>query len=206
MPHHRTTRALRRALVPAGTAVLLGALVGCSGLEGTNENGYISGDGQTVEYPVADRGEPVELRGETLTGEELDLASTRGKVTVVNVWWSGCGPCRSEMPMLQQASEELAGTAAFVGINTRDHSAANGLAFERDLGVRYPSIYAPDGRALLAFDGVPRALPSTLVLDAEGRVAAKISGEIPSKQTIVDVVECAADPTEAACGRQGADG
>ena len=198
MPGSRSTRSLRRALTLVVVA-LLGALAGCSGLSATNEGSYISGDGQVVEYPAAHRGEPVELTGRTLTGEDYDLASTRGKVTVVNIWWSLCGPCRSEMPMLQQAADELAGKAAFLGINSRDNSADLGLAFERDLGVTYPSLYSPDGRALLAFHRkLPAALPVTVVLDAEGRIAALVNGPVPSKQTLVDVVECAADAT--ACG------
>jgi thiol-disulfide isomerase/thioredoxin len=186
-----------RRLLP--TLLLLALVAGCSGLSGTNQGGYITGDGTTTMWSPDDRGEPVELTGDTLEGKSVDLADMRGKVAVVNVWWSGCGPCRAEMPLLQQASTELAGKADFLGINTRDGSAQNGLAFERSTGARYPSIYAPDGRALLAFPGLPRSLPSTVVLDPKGRISAMIAGPIPSKLTLTELVECAASDTAEHC-------
>lgn len=187
-----------RRLLPLLLAVATLA-AGCSGLSGTNKGGYITGDGQVTAWAPADRGTPIELTGNTLEGTPLDLGDYRGKPVVVNVWWSGCGPCRREMPMLQQASQELAGKAAFIGINTRDNSADNGLAFERSVGAAYPSIYAPDGRALLAFPGLPRPLPSTVILDSQGRMSATISGEIPSRLTITQLVECASSGTAQHC-------
>jgi thiol-disulfide isomerase/thioredoxin len=187
-----------RRLLPL---LLLLSLVatGCHGLSGTNSGGYITGDGTTTAWAPADRGQPIELTGTTLEGKPVDLADYRGRPVVVNVWWSGCGPCRTEMPLLQQASGDLAGKAAFLGINTRDGSAENGLAFERSVGAAYPSIYAPDGRALLAFPGLPRPLPSTVVLDGEGRISATISGPIPSKLTLTQLVDCAASDSAKHC-------
>ena len=190
---------LRRPALLLLAALLTLVTAGCSGLSGTNSGGYITGDGTTTAWAPADRGRPIELTGTTLDGKLLDLAAYRGKPVVVNVWWSGCGPCRTEMPLLQQTSRELAGKAAFLGINTRDNSADNGLAFERSVGAAYPSIYAPDGRALLAFPGLPRPLPSTVVLDAEGRVSATISGPIPSRLTLTQLVDCAASDTAKHC-------
>ena len=186
-----------RRLLP----ILLLALVaaGCSSLTGTNEGGYITGDGTTTAWSPGERGTPVELTGTTLDGKDVDLADYRGKPVVVNVWWSGCGPCRREMPLLQQASSELSGEARFLGINTRDSSPDNGLAFERSVGAAYPSIYAPDGRALLAFPNLPRPLPSTVVLDAQGRISATISGPVPSKLTITQLVECATSAAAEHC-------
>src|SRR4051812_7994360 len=187
-----------RRLLPL---LLLLSLVatGCHGLSGTNSGGYITGDGTTTAWAPADRGKAVELTGTTLEGKPVDLAGYRGRPVVVNVWWSGCGPCRTEMPLLQQASTELAGKAVFLGINTRDGSAENGLAFERSVGAAYPSIYAPDGRALLAFPGLPRPLPSTVVLDADGRISATISGPIPSRLTLTQLVDCAASDSAKHC-------
>lgn len=167
------------------------ATAGCSGLQGTGDKGYIAGNGQIAVIEPADRGEPVELTGESLEGDPVDLADSRGEVTVVNTWWSGCAPCRTEMPMLAQAAKETADRATFVGINIRDNSQAQGLAFQREAGVDYPSIYAPDGRALLAFSGRINlaSVPSTVVLDDEGRVAAVISGPVPGRTTLVDVID-----------------
>jgi thiol-disulfide isomerase/thioredoxin len=190
---------LRRLPLLLLVAVLSMTVAGCNGLSGTNAGGYITGDGQVTAWAPGDRGEPVELAGDSLEGTKLDLAGYRGKPVVVNIWWSGCGPCRSEMPLLQEASKDLAGQATFVGINTRDNSADNGLAFERSVGATYPSFYAPDGKALLAFRNLPRSTPSTVVLDSEGRVSATISGAIPSKLTLTQLVQCAASDSAQHC-------
>ena len=91
-PSPRATRALR--LLPAlllPTVLLSGLLAGCSGLTGTGELDYVPGNGGVVEFASNEQQPPVELSGETTTGE--DYTFTPGTVTVVNVWWSGCGPC-----------------------------------------------------------------------------------------------------------------
>ncbi len=164
-------------------------LTGCSSMEGTNDGGYISGAGAPVQYAVDDRGDAVFLRGESLEGEMVDVTAMRGKVVVINIWWSQCGPCVKEMPLLQQAHEELGEEVEFVGINVRDNSRDNGLGFQRSTGVAYPSIYAPDGKALGAFPNPPHSMPATVILDREGRVAAVFHGEVPSKITLTDVIE-----------------
>ena len=153
-----------------------------------------------------DREAPVAVSGETVQGEQLDLADLRGRVVVVNVWWSGCGPCRSEMPMLVDAQSDLpAADTAFVGINIRDLAPENAEAFERDLGVDYPSIYDPGSETLDEFGRYrPASMPSTAILDRDGRVAVLISGEIPSESTVVTLVEELLD--EDTGGSEDADG
>jgi thiol-disulfide isomerase/thioredoxin len=178
---------------PVVRAVLVCAVLlsGCSSLEGTDELGYISGDGSVQIVDADERGDAIEYAGKDLDGEPIALEDFRGKPTVVNVWGSWCAECIAEAPDLVDAAEQLGDTASFVGINTRDSSTANALAHDRKYDVEYPSFYEPDGRALLAFSGVltPRTIPATVVLDADGRVAASILGTIPSAQTLVDVVE-----------------
>lgn len=181
-----------RALV--GVACLLAALLGaagCSDLSGTDGKGYISGEGSVTELAPSDRGEPVDVSGEDLEGAAIALDHSRGRPTVVNVWWSGCPPCRVEQPELNAAAEELGDEVEFVGLNIRDASADQALAYVRSFEVPYPSVYSPDGKALLPFSGTltPRSIPSTVVLDDEGRIAATIMGRIPSEQTLVSVVE-----------------
>jgi len=151
----------------------------------------VPGDGKVVEVAPGDREDPVDLSGETVQGDQLDLADLRGQVVVVNMWWSGCGPCRTEMPMLVDAEGELpADETEFVGINIRDLAPENAAAFERDLGVDYPSIYDPGSERLDAFGRyTPYAPPTTWVLDREGRVAALVNGPVPSKSTLTTVVE-----------------
>ncbi|HTW14274.1 MAG TPA: TlpA disulfide reductase family protein [Nocardioides sp.] len=180
----------RRLLSAALAGALLLLTTSCDG-GGTNDGGYISGDSNVVQYAADKRGDPVEgVSGTTLDGGELDLADSRGKPVVVNVWWSGCGPCNIEMPMLTEAHAELGDQVDFVGINTRDTSIETARSFEQAKGVDYPSIYAADGKALLPFGSrAVRAMPTTLVLDREGRVAALIPGQVPGKVTLIDVVE-----------------
>jgi len=182
---------------PLVCAALASALLlsGCSSLDGTGSKGYISGDGAVQVIAAEDRGEPIDYAGQDLDGDPIAMSDFRGKPTVVNVWGSWCAECVAEAPDLVDAADELGDTANVVGLNIRDGSTAQALAHDRKYGVEYPSFYEPDGKALLAFPGVlsPRAVPATVVLDADGRVAASILGQIPSTQTLVDVVEEVAD-------------
>jgi thiol-disulfide isomerase/thioredoxin len=183
----------RLPLLVAALVATAGTATACTDANGTDGKNYVAGDSAVIEIPPGDRKGPVEVSGETLTGDHLDLADRRGSVVVVNVWWSGCGPCRVEAPMLVDAADELAGDATIVGIDIRN-SKEDGLAFERGLGVSYPSIYDHGSEQLLNFPAPfnPRAMPSTVVLDRQGRVAALIPGQLPSKLTLVDLVETVA--------------
>ncbi|QSR29527.1 redoxin [Nocardioides sp. S5] len=185
----------RRLAAPLVALACLLALTGCSGLSGTGEKGYISGTGVPTEVEPVDRGEPVELSGTDLEGGDVDLADLRGKPVVVNVWASWCPPCITEQPDLNEAVGELGDRVAFVGLNIRDASPEDAQAYVRDLEVPYPSIYSADGAALLPFAGTltPRSIPSTVVLDAEGRIAASVNGRIPTTQTLVSLVEAVLD-------------
>jgi thiol-disulfide isomerase/thioredoxin len=181
--------------VTARPLVVLLALIalvttGCSSLDGTGDKGYISGDGQITAIDPVDRGKPISLSGEDLDGNPLSLDDLRGQVVVVNYWWSACPPCRVEQPGLNDAATELGDDVAFVGINIRDLSADNGKAYARSFEVPYPSVFDPSGKALLAFSGIltRNAIPSTLVLDKEGRVAATVIGRVPGSRTIPDLV------------------
>ena len=95
------------------------------------------------------------------------------------------------------AAEELEGEAEFVGLNIRDPSVENAQAFVRTFDIPYRSFYSPDGKALLPFSGAltPRSIPGFAILDADGRIAASINGELPSTQTLVDVTRDIADET-----------
>lgn len=166
-------------------------LAGCDSSGGTGSKGYIDGEGRITEVAKADRGDPITLDGQTLDGQPLSLSDLRGKPVVVNLWWAGCPPCRAEQPMLNEVTADLGDSAHVVGINIRDSSPDTASAYVRKFDVPYPSIYDPSGKALLAFDAglSPRNIPSTLVLDREGRVAALISGSVPTKLTLTDLVD-----------------
>ncbi len=180
----------RRARV-AGLLVPLLLMSACSDVGGTGDREYIEGSGGVVEIAPDKRPDPVDMSGTTVQGDKLDIGDLRGKVVVLNVWWSGCGPCRTEMPMLVEAERELGREkVAFVGINIRDLAPENAAAFERDRGVEYPSFYDPGSETLLALGKyAPPYVPATVVLDTEGRVAAIINGPIPSKSTLTTLVD-----------------
>jgi thiol-disulfide isomerase/thioredoxin len=159
--------------------------------EGSGKN-YIAGDGSIAEFAAADRGEPVAFSGETSQGERFDSAEVAGDVTVVNFWYAGCAPCRAEAPLLEEARSSFEGEdVTFVGVNVRDQ-AANAASFEEHYGVSYPSILDADsGDAQLAFSGKvpPAAVPTTLVLDQEGRVAARILGQLQDASILETIVD-----------------
>ena len=140
--------------------------------------------------PPEERGAPVEVSGPDLDGTgTLSTSAYAGKVVVVNVWGSWCPPCKAEAADLQAASEDTAGVAQFLGITTRDRDPVPPQAFVRTRNITYPSIYDPDGRTLLAFarDLPPSAIPSTMVLDREGRLAVRVLGPV-SRITLVQMV------------------
>ena len=125
----------------------------------------------------AEREAPLALAGTTLDGEPLDLADLRGRVVVLNAWASWCGPCRDETPALVSLAEGSdPAELAVVGLNVTDDPAAAG-AFVAEFGMPYPSIEDPEGDLLATVPGVPPAsLPSTVILDRDGRIAARIIG------------------------------
>jgi thiol-disulfide isomerase/thioredoxin len=168
---------------------VLFAVTGCSTVGGTGDRGYLSGNGQVSELPPAERGDPIELSGDDLGGDPVDVATLRGQVVVLNFWGSWCPPCRSEMPTLVDVAADPAIGAEFLGINVRDASVDDALSFERAYDVGFPTIWDPDGRALLSFPtALVRLPPTTLVLDRQGRVAAYVVGPLPSEITLRDLI------------------
>ena len=172
--------------VVGGILLAASAVAGCGG-GGSGSSAAEDGGVRTM-VPVEQRKEPVDLTGTTLAGDRLDLATLRGKPVVLNIWGSWCPPCRKEAPDLQAASTELTGKAAFVGIATRDDE-ANARAYERRFKVTYPSLF-DRGDMLLALRGAvsSQSPPVTLVLDAEGRIAARFVGPV-TRRTLVGMVE-----------------
>ena len=189
----RTRRALALAAVPLAAAL---ALSGCSGsgddlaqqYQEASDKGYVAGDGSTLSIPPAERGEPISFEGVTEHGETFGSADTLGTVTVVNFWYAGCAPCRAEAADLVAAYDEFAPQGvSFVGVNTRDGS-AQAVQFAEQFGVEYPSLLDNEGdRAVQrAFAGqIPlNAVPTTLVLDAEGRVAHRVLGQLAGESQL----------------------
>ena len=197
------TRESRRAgvrlLAPA--VVLAALLAGCTeqadDLAGQYQSGggggYISGDGRVVQPPASDREDPIAYAGTLDTGEAFDSAEVAGQVVVVNFWYASCPPCREEAPDLAKLREQFEGEdVVMLGVNVSD-TADVALGFEKKFGVGYPSIIdAGDNAVQLAFAGsklAPNSVPTTLILDRQGRVAARISGLLESPSVVADIVD-----------------
>jgi thiol-disulfide isomerase/thioredoxin len=139
---------------------------------------YIAGDGSVTEYAEADRGEPVDVTGSLFDGTSVSSSDWGGQVTVLNFWYASCAPCREEAPDLVALHDEYGPQgAAFYGVNIRDEQ-ATAEAFERSFGIPYESFNDKDGGVLLDMTQYvpPQAVPTTIVLDREGRVSARILG------------------------------
>jgi thiol-disulfide isomerase/thioredoxin len=163
--------------------------------EGSNK-GYIAGDGSVTEIPEAERGEAISFAGTTEDGEAISSEDFAGEVLVVNFWYAACAPCRAEAPDLQELSAKYDGKGAqFIGVNVYDQP-DTALSFNESYGITYPSIMdVQDGAVKLAFTGTvpPKAVPTTIVLDKEGRVSARILGQLKEASIlgtlIRDVIE-----------------
>lgn len=159
--------------------------------EGSNK-GFIGADGlQVVEVPVDERTDPVVFEGVLDTGETISSDDVAGDVVVVNFWYAACGPCIVEAPDLEESYQAtLDDDVTFLGLNTYDQ-APTAQAFARDNGIGYPSmIGVNDSELKLAFaTATPiSATPTTLVLDKEGRVAARIIGQLSESSILTTLV------------------
>ena len=194
-----TQKAVAIALVIFIVGSIALSLAGCTSdpladqfRSGDSKN-YIAGDGTVTEYDSAQRPTFLPFAGETESGQMLDSKALEGQVVVMNWWYSACAPCRAEAPELQALYEEFQDQGVqFVGVNVRD-TAETALAFDRKFDIGFPSIIdAQSGAVSLAFQGVvsPQAVPTTLVIDKQGKVASRILGRIDSSilKTLIETV------------------
>ena len=158
---------------------------------GSGQN-YISGDGAITILAPDSRGEPVVFEGDLDTGGFFSSTEASGDVMVVNFWYAGCPPCRVEAADLEEIHQEYREQGVvFLGVNILDQ-APTALAFADEFGVTYPSIMdANTGSVRLAFSGTvaPNAVPTTLVVDSQGRVAARISGVLSEPNILREMIE-----------------
>ena len=145
-----------------------------------DQKGYVSGDGTVEQIAVADRAEPVTLSGDTIDGSTYDLADVQDKVVVVNVWGSWCPPCVAEAADLQKVWLDVQAAdkpVQFLGIDFREDP-QRGQAFATSASITYPSLSDESGVQLLNLQGKASTTPTTLVLDKEHRIAARVSGAV----------------------------
>ena len=167
-------------------------LAGCSPSLTSSDQGFVTGDGTVNVVAQEDRKPPAgEVAGETVDGKKVSLEDYRGKVVVMPVWGSWCGPCRKEAPGLAIASRDLADKGVVIlGVNSRDRNKVDVRQFLERFDIPYDSIFDEDGQTLLAFRGTlpPLTIPSFVFIDASGLVAARILGEA-DLSTIYGVLE-----------------
>jgi peroxiredoxin len=176
------------------------ALAGCSSGDSLattyNKTGdagnYVSADGSTKTIAAVDRGATITFSGTTDAGDKVSSTGYAGKVVVLNFWYASCPPCRLESKDLEKLNQKYSPAGVvFLGVNVED-TAPTAQSFEKAHGVSYPSILdADEGTVRLAFHGKisPNAVPTTLIIDAKGRVAARFSGLITSTSLVGQIIE-----------------
>jgi thiol-disulfide isomerase/thioredoxin len=172
----------------AALALLAGALLaGCStGSDAVDVNNggefrFVAGTPSGEVIPADERASAPEFSGELLEKDgRFDSYQLSGQVAVLNFWGSWCAPCRVETPAFSEVAADLADDGVqFLGINVKETDAQFARAFIDRFNISFPSLYDPRGEVALAFRDYPaNAIPSTIVLDPEGRVAAVYTGEV----------------------------
>nr|WSX50457.1 TlpA family protein disulfide reductase [Streptomyces sp. NBC_00974] len=186
--HGRVVLLTAVALASAVTLTACGGSDGSGKSSGSAGGNYVTGPSGISTVARADRTAAPKLDGETVDGQTLDTTTLKGKVVVLNVWGSWCPPCRAEAKYFAKVSKDLADAGqevAFVGLNTRDNSKQNAASFEETYGITYPSLFDPDGKLMLRFPKSalnPNAIPSTIVLDREGKIASRTLAAVNEEQ------------------------
>ena len=176
------TRAIFAALLTS-LVVVLSACGGGGATNATAGQGFVAGDGSIVLLDPNQRVAAPDFTGATLTDEDFALVEHRGEVIAINVWASWCGPCRAEAPALEAVwTQNRAAGFLMLGLDTRDSLAA-AQGFVKTYAITFPSVVDTDGQIQLLFaDSLPpQAIPSTVIVDKQGRVAARILG--PTSQS-----------------------
>jgi thiol-disulfide isomerase/thioredoxin len=192
MPAPRPRRAARAAAV---AGLLGGLLAGCtSGSSVSTDSGterFRSGDGVATFVAPGKRRPAPPLAGETLSGGHLDVASYGAVPLVLNVWASWCAPCKKEQPVLERvAAATRSRGVRFVGIDIREPGRTAPRRHVARFKVSYPSLYDPGARLLTRFAVPAKTTPTTYVVDARGRIAAYVYGEVdePGLTALLDRV------------------
>jgi thiol-disulfide isomerase/thioredoxin len=179
-------RGMRRAAAGALTAAAVLSLAACEGgaiaadTPASNGQSFVSGSYDTTFFTAESRPAAPAVTGTTLAGHKLSLASYRGHVVVINFWGSWCAPCRQEAPALGALARQFQpGNVRFLGVDIQDNT-SGARAFMRTFRISYPSLNDPSDEIALAFRGTvpPAGIPTTLLIDRSGRIAARIVGGV----------------------------
>jgi thiol-disulfide isomerase/thioredoxin len=174
---------MRKFLVAlACSALLAGCSTGSDQVDVNNggEFRFVAATPSGEVIPVGERASAPEFSGTLLGGGAFSSEELSGDVAVLNFWGSWCGPCRVETPEFQQVYADVRDDGVqFLGLNVKENSEQFALAFVDRFGIEFPSLYDPRGEVALAFRDYPAtAIPSTIVLDRDQRVAAVYTGAV----------------------------
>jgi peroxiredoxin len=180
----RSARARARTValgLGVGAVLLTGCSTGANAVDVNNggEFRFVQGTAAGEVIPAAERASAPEFTGTLLQGGDFSSTDLAGDVAVLNFWGSWCAPCRVETPQFQEVYTEVADAGVqFLGVNVKDTQQLAG-AFLASKGITFPSLFDPKGEVALTFRDYPAtAIPSTIVLDRDGRVAAVYTGEV----------------------------
>jgi peroxiredoxin len=186
---------MRRALLVVAALLLAGCAGGGDAVDVNNggEFRFVAGTPAGEVIPEEERAAAPAFSGTLLGGDEFTSAELEGDVAVLNFWGSWCAPCRVETPEFQEVYADVRDDGVqFLGLNVKETSEQFALAFVDRFGIEFPSLYDPRGEVALAFRDYPAtAIPSTIVLDEEGRVAAVYTGEVSQEdlRRVIDLVQ-----------------
>ena len=197
-------RALPEARAPRwhaaiGAVLLVLALAACTTGGSAATVTEAAGEASITRIAPADRALAPAVTGTTFGGKQFSLADHKNSLVVLNFWASWCPPCRVEGPGLQAVYTAFAARGVqFVGINTKESDDAAARAYSDAIKTTYPSVLDPDGQIGLAFTATgtlpPDAIPSTLIIDRAGRVAARILGPITEPRLSALLQSLVAEP------------
>jgi thiol-disulfide isomerase/thioredoxin len=195
VPEREYAHPLRTVAATLAVAAVL-TVAGCTSQDGLAATlnagtGSTGVDKRIVEISPDERGQTAVFAGADERGNPVSSDDFAGEVYVVNFWYAACGPCRVEAPLLEEVWQTYQPEGVgFIGVNIYDQP-ATALSFAEDYGITYPSVIdIVDGKTKLAFAAVTpiQATPTTLVMDRQGRVAARIIGQLPAASILSTLV------------------
>jgi thiol-disulfide isomerase/thioredoxin len=122
-------------------------------------------------------------------GPDVDLSALRGPM-VINLWQANCGPCKKEMPALEEFHQRHGDRVAVLGIDFNDVHPGGALALAEETGATYPSLADPGGDLMVeeAFAVARRGMPAFVFVDADGAVVGQVSGGVESVAEVEELV------------------
>lgn len=176
----------RRSVLSIGLAAAAAAVAGCTSSPQDDDRSTDSEFSFNESTPVGElipagrRAEAPGVGGELLDGSAFGPGDYEGTVLVLNFWGSWCAPCRVETPEFERVFADVGDRGvSFLGVAVKDQQQL-AQAFYDDFGITYPSLFDPSGEVALVFRDFPaNVVPTTILIDAQNRVAATYVAVVP---------------------------